>query len=92
MQQPVRLPARRAQAGVAPRRAAGPRLVAHRAAARHLVRVLRARLGHVVVQHDAVMHGARRERAFHRLAGAVDRKAAVLRAGCLASRAVCREH
>jgi len=39
------------------RRRAGARLVAHCAAAHHLVAVLCERLGHVVVQHDAVMHG-----------------------------------
>jgi len=57
-QQPVRAPARRARAGGDERQGKGPHLIAHRAAARHLVRVLRARLGHIVVQHDAVIRGA----------------------------------
>ncbi len=78
-------------AGQAPggRQRAAARLVAHRAAPRHLVAVFRERLGHVVVQHDAVVHGVLRQRARHGLARAVHRKAVALRAR-RASRAVTR--
>jgi len=70
------------------RQRAAARLVAHCAAAHHLVAVLRKRFGHVVVQHDAVMHGVIRQRARHGLARAVHRKAVALRRAARASRAV----